>query len=270
MQRGYHRQGTGYIKFVLGRLLLVCGLFTLVGCSTHTAHVALNQSDQKTLKVIGIPHFKTQNRIDIRQENPVYAIIGMSAKAVQLIAREAKRIQYEDENPRLMKQSIMQMRTVMKKRLRKLGYRVKYLNMSYWQAQSGYRQGDPRLKDVDALLNVELKQYGYFSASPFKPYRPGIVLVADLITTSDRKRISSNVYNVGFDKEDISLLSFRVSYSTNVYVADQKYFYKNFRTLMSDAKSSSKGLKFVSRVAAESVAGDLKKRVANPYLVVKK
>lgn len=252
------------------RLLLVCGLLSLVACSTHTAHVSLDHGDHADIKVIGLPQFKTQKRIDIRQENPVFAVIGLSAKAVQQVLREAKRMQYEDENPRLMTQSMVQMRGVMKKRLKKLGYRVKDLNMTYWQAQAAFRKGDPRVKEIDALLDVQLKQFGYYSSSPFKPYRPGMVLVADLTTTSDRKKISSNVYNVGFDKEDISLLSFRVSYSTNVYVADEKYFYKNFKTLMSDAKASSKGLKFISRVAAESVAGDLKKRKENPYMVVKK
>ena len=268
MDWGNDMRGKGLMMMVR-RFLIICGLLSLVACSTHTKHVSLDQADYKDIKVIGLPLFKTQKRIDIRQENPVFAIIGMSAKALQQVVREAKRIQYEDENPRLMAQSMVQMRGVMKKRLRKLGYRVKDLNMTYWQAQSAFRKGHKSVKGIDALLNVQLKQFGYYSASPFKPYRPGMVLVADLVTTTDRKTISSNVYNVGFDKEDVSLLSFRVSYSTNVYVADKKYFYKNFKTLMSDAKASSKGLKFISRVAAESVAGDLKRRKANPYMVVK-
>lgn len=241
------------------RLLFLCALLPLSACATHLQHVSIDKQSNQQLKVIGIPKFTINKRIDIRQENPVVAVIGMSAKAIQQVVREKKRIDYEEQNPKLMQLCKNQMRHGMKRRLRKLGYKVKYLNMTYWQAQSAYRNNKPIVAGIDALLNVNIKQFGYYSASPFKPYRPGMVVTADLITTDGRKTVSSNVYNVGFDRDDISLFSFRVNYSTNVYVADKRYFYKNFKALMANARKSSKGLTFISRVAAESVAGDLKK-----------
>jgi len=248
---------------VAGLLLLMPG-----ACATHTSHLSMDKQAQKSVRVIGLPQIKVSQLIDIRQENPVYAIIGISAKMVQQIARQAKRVQYQDENPELLQECLDQLRSGMKQRLRKQGYIVKDLDMTYWQALSGYRKHDKRVEGVDALLNVEIKQFGYFSGSPYKPYRPGMVMVADLVSTDERKTLSSNVYNVGFDRDDISLLSFRASYATSVYVADKRYFYKNFDTLLSKARQSAGGLRFIARVAAESVAGDLKKRQTR-YLMVK-
>jgi len=216
--------------------------------------------------VIGLPQFDDSKRIDIRRENPIYAIIGLTAKAFQQVAREYKRIQYQDANPSLHRDCVNSMRATIKRRLRKLGYQVKDLNMTYWQAQSAYRNRNANLKGVDALLKVDIKRFGYFSASPFKPYRPGMVVAADLVSTKDRKLISSNVYNVGYDQADISKFDLQVSYMTNIHVADKRYFYRNFNTLISHAKASSSALKFVSGVAAESVAGDLKKQYHGYFL----
>jgi len=235
-------------------------LLALAACAGHNRPVVLDQSKQQTLHVIGLPQFADQKRIDIRRENPVYAIIGLTAKAMQQIAREHHRIKYQDANPALHRYCVNHMRRNIKLRLRKLGYRVRDLDMTYWEAQSAYRKKDARLKGVDALLRVKIKRFGYFSASPYKPYRPGMVVTADLITTSARQLLSSNVYNVGYDPKDISRFDFQVNYMTNIHVADKRYFYRDFKTLMSHAKASSRGLKFVINVAAESVAGDLRKR----------
>ncbi len=79
------------------------------------------------------------------------------------------------------------------------------------------------MKNVDALLNVQIKHFGYFSGLPFKPYRPGMMLAADFVSTQGRKTLSSNVYNVGFDPEDLSLLALQVRYITNIHVADTQY-----------------------------------------------
>jgi len=241
---------------------VTCGMLLLVltACAGHNHPVVLSQSQQPALRVIGLPQFADQKRIDVRRENPVYAIIGLSAKALQQIVREHHRIKYQDANPALHRYCVTHMRRNIKHRLQKLGYRVRDLDMTYWQAQMAYRKKAPRLTGVDALLRVHIKRFGYFSASPYKPYRPGMVVTADLISTPARKLISSNVYNVGYDPEDISRFDFRVNYMTNIHVADKRYFYRDFKTLMSHAKTSSRGLKFVANVAAESVAGDLRKR----------
>ncbi|WP_018294962.1 hypothetical protein [Mariprofundus ferrooxydans] len=267
MQYWYDREwltGKMIMRLATGLLLMM-----QAACATHTSHLTMDRSTQKSVRVIGLPQIQVNRQIDIRQENPVYAIIGITAKMVQQLARQAKRVQYRDENPALLQQCLNQMRAGIKQRLRQQGYIVKDLDMTYWQALSGYRKNDKRVEGVDALLRIDIKQFGYFSGSPFKPYRPGMVMVADLVSTDDRKTLASNVYNVGFDREDVSLLSFRVDYATSVYVADDHYFYKNFDTLLSKAKQSAGGLKFVARVAAESVAGDLKKR-DNGYLMVKR
>jgi len=243
-----------------GRLICSVMLLALSACAGLDHSIVLDQSKQKTLRVIGLPQFADQKRIDIRRENPVYAIIGLSAKAIQQIARETHRIKYQDANPALHKYCVTHMRRNIKLRLRKLGYQVRDLDMTYWQAQTAYRKKDARLKGVNALLRVKIKRFGYFSASPYKPYRPGMVVTADLISTPARKLMSSNVYNVGYDPKDISRFDFQVNYMTHIHVADKRYFYRDFKTLMSHAKASSKGLKFVANVAAESVAGDLRKR----------
>jgi len=248
---------------------LAVALLGLSACTTHMNPVSLGQTKPQSLRVIGLPQFADNKRIDVRRENPVYAIIGISAKAVQQVVRESHRIQYQDANPALHQYCVNSMRQRIKQRLRKLGYRAVDLNMTYWQAQSAFRKKDKRLKGVDALLRVRIKRFGYFSASPYKPYRPGMVVTADLISTQERRLLSSNVYNVGYDKEDISNFAFQVSYMTHIHVADKRYFYRNFKTLMSHAKASSKGLKFIVGVAAESVAGDLRKR-AHAYSVARK
>ncbi|WP_238701699.1 hypothetical protein [Mariprofundus erugo] len=245
-------------RIVMALLLLIQG-----ACATHTSHLTMDKSTQKSVRVIGIPQITVSNKIDIRQENPVYAVIGISAKVVQQLAREAKRIQYGEANPNLLQQCVDQMREGMKARLRKQGYIVKDLDMTYWQALAGYRKQNKAVAGIDALLRIEIKQFGYFSGSPYKPYRPGMVMVSDLVSMDERKPLASNVYNIGFDREDISLFSFRVNYATSVYVADPKYFYKNFDTLLAHAEQSSGGLKYVARVAAETVAGDLKKRASS-------
>lgn len=253
------RERTGTHTYQGLKWLLVAMMLLWLPACTHTAHVALHDPDHD-IRVIGLPQFQTQAKIDIRQENIVYAIIGMSAKVVQQVAREAKRIQYGNRNPELKEQCIASLRSGIKHRLRKLGYTVVDLDMTYWQALSAYRKKDSKIKHIDAVLRVETKQFGYFSASPVKPYRPGMVLTADLTTMEDRKTISSNVYNVGFGKDDVDLISYQVGYATNVRVADKRYFYKNFDELLAHARQSAGGLKFVSKVAAESVAGDLRKR----------
>ncbi|MDQ6982320.1 MAG: hypothetical protein Q9M08_04850 [Mariprofundus sp.] len=234
-------------------------LLLLPACSTHQQPVTLDKSKPQAVIVIGLPQFDDSKRIDIRRENPVYAIIGITAKALQQIAREYKRITYQDANPSLHHYCVNSMRQTIKRRLLKLGYQVKDLDMTYWQAQSAYRNKNARLKGVDALLRVDIKRFGYFSASPFKPYRPGMVVAADLISTKERKILSSNVYNVGYDQDDISKFDLQISYMTNIHVADKRYFYRNFKALMSHAKASSSALKFVAGVAAESVAGDMEK-----------
>jgi len=238
----------------------VLALLALSACATHSMPVSLDQSRSQGLRVIGLPQFEDNKRLDVRRENPVYAVIGMSAKAVQQLVRESHRIDYQDANPALHLYCVKSMRHGIKNRLRKLGYRVRDLDMTYWQAQAAFRKKDVRLKGVNALLKVRIKRFGYFSASPYKPYRPGMVVTADLISTQERTLLSSNVYNVGYDREDISKFEFQVSYMTHIHVADKRYFYRNFKALMAQAKASSKGLKFVASVAAESVAGDLKKR----------
>jgi len=241
--------------------MLVIALLALSACATHSQPVTLEKAQVQQLRVIGLPLFADNKRIDVRRENPVYGMIGLSAKALQQAVREYHRIQYQDANPALHQYCVNRMRQTIKQRLIKLGYRVRMLDLTYWQAQSAYRKKDVRLKGVDALLNVRIKRFGYFSASPYKPYRPGMVVTADLVSTQQRKLLSSNVYNVGYDKEDVSNFAFQVRYMTHIHVADTRYFYRNFKTLMAHAKASSRGLKFVAGVAGESVAGDLRKRV---------
>jgi len=244
-------------------------LLTLSACAgIHSKPVSINETTQP-LRVIGLPQFAVSKKIDIRRENPIYAIIGVSAKVVQQLVREHKRFQYQDANPKLLKYSMRKMRQGIKRRLRKLGYRVVELDMTYWEAQKAYRKKDSRAKHLDALLRVEIKRFGYASASPYKPYRPGMVLTADLYATNDRKLLSSKVYNVGYDREELSRYELQVGYISHIRVADQRYFYKNFDTLMAHASQSSKGLKFIASVAAESVAGDLKRK-SRRYMMAKR
>jgi len=257
-------------RYSLLRVIGLLILMTLTACvGTHSKPLPLDQSEQKKLRVIGLPQFTVSQRIDIRRDNPIYAIIGVSAKVVQQVIRESKRIKYQDANPALLQLSISKMRQGIKYRLRRLGYRVVDLDMSYWEAQKAYRKKDPRAKDIDALIRVDIKRFGYASGSPFKPYRPGMVLAADLYATQDRKLLSSNIYNVGYDREDLSLYLLEVGYISHIHVEDKRYLYKNFESLMEHARDSSKGLKFVAGVAAESVAGDLKKSPQR-YLMARK
>ncbi|MBL4780588.1 hypothetical protein [Ralstonia sp.] len=232
-------------------------LLALTACAgIHSNPLSLNQQQ---LQVIGLPQFVVSKRIDIRRDNPIYAVIGLSAKVVQQVVRESKRIKYQDANPELLQYALTKMRKGIKHRLRKLGYRVVDLDMTYWQAQKSYRKKDSRTKHIDALFNVQIKRFGYASATPYKPYRPGMVLTADLYATHDRKLLSSHVYNVGYDREYLSHYLLQVGYISHIHVEDRRYFYKNFDDLMDHAKDSSQGLKFIVGVAAESVAGDLKK-----------
>ena len=244
-----------------GIVLMSLAFVSLSACATHTDHLALDQKDNPGLRVIGLPQIVVAEKIDVRQENPLVALIGLTPKAIQLAVQQYKRIQYGDANPQLLSQSMEQIRHRMKLRLRKQGYIVRDLPMTYWQAQAAFRKQDqdPQLKNVDALLNVQIKRFGYFSGSPHRPYRPGMILAADLVSTRDRITLSSNVYNIGYDPEDLSLLALQVRYITNIHVADKQYFYRTFDDLLANAKQSSKGLMFVAKVAAESVAGDLKK-----------
>jgi len=239
------------------RSISIIALLALTACAgIHSSPLALNQQQ---LQVIGLPQFVANKRIDIRRDNPIYAVIGLSAKVVQQLVRESKRLKYQDANPELLQYALTKMRKGIKHRLRKLGYRVVDLDMTYWQAQKAFRKDDPRTKHVDALFNVQIKRFGYASASPYKPYRPGMVVAADLYATHDRKLLSSHVYNVGYDREELSHYLLQVGYISHIHVEDPRYLYKNFDTLMDHAKDSSNGLKFVIGVAAESVAGDLKK-----------
>lgn len=233
---------------------------SLNACSTHSRPVTLDKQQARQIRTIGLPLFEDQKRIDVRRENPVYAVIGVSAKAMQQLIREYNRVEYQDANPNLHQYCVRTMRNKIRARLRKLGYRVRDLNMTYWQALAAYKRNDPRLKRIDGLLDVRIKRFGYFSGSPFKPYRPGMVVTADLVSTGKRELLASNVYNVGYDRDDVPKFEFKVSYMTHIHVADKRYFYKNIKALMSHAKSSANGLKFITRVAAETIAGDLKRR----------
>lgn len=241
-------------------VMMAMGLSACTG--SHSLHVSLDQQQHRRLQVIGLPQFTAAKKIDIRRENPIYAIIGISAKALQQVVREVKRTQYQNANPELLQQSLVEIRRGIKLRLRQQGYIVKDIPMTYWQAQAAYRRKDPALVNVDALLNVQIKRFGYFSGSPFKPYRPGVILTSDLVSTKDRNKLSSNVYNIGFDPEDLSKFELQIGYFTTIHVADKQYFYRNFDALMDHAKQSKKGLEFVAKVAAESVAGDLNKEVS--------
>jgi len=264
---GSHRKKKSLLLLPALSMLLVFGLSACAGI--HSKPVSINDNSKQHLRVIGLPQFSVSKKIDIRRENPIYAIIGVSAKVVQQLVREHKRFKYQDANPKLLKYSMRNMRQGIKHRLRKLGYRVVELDMTYWEAQKAYRKKDARVKHLDALLRVEIIRFGYASASPYKPYRPGMVLTADLYATNDRTLLSSKVYNVGYDREELSPYELQVGYISHIRVADQRYFYKNFDTLMAHAAQSSKGLKFIASVAAESVAGDLKRK-SRRYIVAKR
>lgn len=254
----FRGRGLGNMRWVA---VLLAAIALNACAATHNNHVSLDKHTERPLRVIGLPQFTAAKKIDIRQENPLFAIIGLSAKAVQQLMREYKRLQYQNANPELLNRSLVNIRKGIKMRLRKQGYVVRDIEMDYWQAQAAYRKNEPGFADLDALLNVEIKRFGYFSGSPFKPYRPGIILASDLIATKDRKKLSSNVYNIGFDPEDLSKFDLRIGYFTTIHVADKEYFYRNFDMLMANAKQSKKGLEFVAKVAAESVAGDLSREV---------
>lgn len=251
--------GTRIIRLFIA-IMAGMAVVGLSACSAHMNPVALNLKNLETLKVIGLPQLNMKKRIDIRQENPAVAILGLSAMALQQVIGEYKSTQYQDANPELLDKSMEQMRSGIKQQLRKQGYIVKDLPMTYWQAQMAYRKKDARLKDVDALLNLQIKRFGYFTGSPFKPYRPGVILMADLISTQSRKQLSSNVYNVGFDRDDLSLFLLQLNYITDIYAADRKYFYRSFDALMSQAKQSAAGLESVIKAAVACVTDDLQKR----------
>jgi len=252
----------------VARVLSLVALVVLTSCAgIHSKPVALEQSQNNTLRTIGLPQFEVSKRIDIRRDNPIYAIIGVTAKVLQQVVRETKRIKYQDANPALLHIAITKMRKGIKYRLRRLGYRVVDLDMTYWEAQKKYRKQDGGRKHIDALLRVDIKRFGYASGSPYKPYRPGMVLAADLYSIHDRTLLSSNVYNVGYDKDDLSHYTLEVGYISHIQVEDRRYFYKNFDTLMGNATKSRKGLTFIAGVAAESVAGNLKKKTQRYKLV---
>lgn len=243
---------------------VVLAVLALTACSAYMNPVALKLKNQQTLKVIALPQLNMKKRIEIRQENPaVAALIGVSAMALQQLAMEYKRFKYEGANPQLLDNSMLQIRQGIKQQLIKQGYVVKDLDMTYWQAQMAYRNKKAALKDVDALLNLEVIRFGYFTGSPYKPYRPGILIAADLVSTESRQKLSSNVYNVGFDPEDLSLFALKLNYVTTIDISDKKYFYRNFNALMDDAKQSAAGLESVISAATESVADDLKQGQAD-------
>ena len=249
--------GLGRVRWVI----VLLAAMAMSGCAaTHNNHVSLEKNAERSLRVIGLPQFSAAKKIDIRRENPLFAVIGLSAKAVQQLMREYKRTQYQNANPELLKESLVSIRQGIKMRLRRQGYIVRDIEMDYWQAQAAYKKNEPGFAEIDALLHVEIKRFGYFSGSPYKPYRPGIILASDLIATKDRKKLSSNVYNIGFDPEDLSKFDLRVGYFTTIHVADREYFYRNFDMLMANARQSTQGLEFVAKVAAESVAGDLSRK----------
>ena len=244
----------------VARLVVLLSALAFSACAAHQDRVLLKEHSDRPLQVIGMPQFKVPaNKVDVRQDNPVFAMIGLSAKAVQQLFLEYKRTQYENANPEMMQKSLDTMRQGIKFRLEQQGYVVKDLPMNYWEAQRAYRKRDASMEDVDALLTVEIKRFGYFSASPFKPYRPGAVLTADLIATKDRKKLASNVYNIGYDPNDLWRLEFQVNYFTTVPIANRKYFYRNFEALMDHAKQSRHGLEMVAEAAADRVANDLEK-----------
>ena len=251
--------------------MILAAALAMSACAGHQDRVLLDQQKQRQLRVIGLPQFEAAaNKVDVRQDNPLFAIIGLSAKAVQQLLLEYKRSQYENANPDLLKNSLASMRSGIKARLEQQGYVVRDLDMDYWQAQKAYRKRQPVMEDVDALLNIEIKRFGYFSASPLKPYRPGTVLVADLIATKDRKKLASNVYNIGYDPEDLWRVEFQVNYFTTIPVNNGKYFYRNFNALMANAKQSKHGLEIVAKAAAENIAADLRRTPKQVHLVSNK
>jgi len=248
------------ISSSISRAVILLAALSFSACVAHKDRVLLKENNNRPLQVIGIPQFKVPaNKVDVRQDNPIFAVIGLSAKAVQQLFLEYKRSQYENANPEMLEKSLASMRLGIKSRLQQQGYIVRDLPMNYWQAQRAFRKRDASMEDVDALLNIEIKRFGYFSASPFKPYRPGAVLTADLIATKDRKRLASNVYNIGYDPSDLWKLEFQVNYFTTVPIANRKYFYRNFEALMDHAKQSRHGLEIVAETAADQVANDLEK-----------
>ena len=250
--------------------MMVCMVaLGLSACSNHMNPVVLNLKNQESLKVIGLPQFNKKTRLEIRQENAAIGLIGASAILLQQMTWEYKRQQYLNANPKLLDKTLKQLRHGIQQQLKKQGYIVKKLPLNYWQAQAAHRKKDIRLRDVDALLHLQIKRIGYYTGSPFKPYRPGVILVADLVSTKGRKQLSSHVYNIGFDAEDLSLFMLQLNYITTIPAADRKYSYRNFNALISNAKQSVGGLESVVSIAVKSVTDDLKKRVERTDLVSK-
>lgn len=252
------------------RFIMLCMVaLALTACTNHMNPVVLNLKNMESLNVIGLLQFSKKPRLEIRQENAAVGIIGASALLLHQMTWEYKRQQYLDANPKLLDKTLKQLKHGIQRQLKKQGYVVKNLAMDYWQAQTAYRKKDARLTDVDALLNLQIKRIGYYTGSPFKPYRPGVILVADLVSTKGRKLLSSQVYNIGFDAEDLSLFMLQLNYITTIPVANRKYSYRNFDALMSNATQSAAGLESVVSAAAKSVSEDLKKHITPTDLVSK-
>jgi len=241
-------------------------IMALTGCATHKQPLALHQDRGGALKVIGLPRFDVSSKLDVRRENPMYAMIGLSARLVQQLVQEYHRVEYARANPTLHRECMQRLRRGIKRRLRRLGYRVRDLDMNYWQAQAAYRKGAPALRGVDALLHVQIKRFGYYSSSPFKPYRPGMVVAADLVSTKTRSVLASNVYNVGYDPKDVPKLELGIDYMTTIHVAERRFFYHDYDALLAHARNSARALRFIASVAAESIAGDMERHASSMML----
>ncbi|MBF0282749.1 MAG: hypothetical protein HQM07_09315, partial [Zetaproteobacteria bacterium] len=237
-------------------------VFMLTSCSS-TAPKHFSTQFNQPIAHIAIANIDYDYKIDIRQENALFMMLGSTGMMLKQVAMESNKQSYMAENEALGQECALRLRQLLRQQLRSHGYQVHESNMDYWHTmrylhQAKVEQANPKRR-VDAVLRVQIKHLGYWSSSYDHPYQPAAMLVVSLVSPINKKIFfSKNIaiadtksaaYTQIINKQWVDLLSGKIP---------EKFIYHNVYHLLDHAQQSSHGLHHIIHIAAKHISDAIK------------
>ncbi len=228
------------------RLLLVVAALLMTACIA----VPKQRFDARAhpeIRTLGIADIEYNHRISIRRNNPVFALIGISGLLVQQWMMEKISRHYEsrvgDSLAMACEASVMK---GLRRNLKKSGFKVRMLHIGFWQAIKLAHAH--RLRGVDAVLRVRIKQLGFRAGSITAPLSPSLIVTASLVEPRSKEILYTNTVAMGYNP--------RTSHMT-VLKQRGSHSYPDFKALLAHARESRNDLLAALDLASDHIAREL-------------
>ena len=235
------------------RVALCLALLTL--CSCGVVKKPLQPVLEKRIENIEIAKVETGKVLMIQQVNPVILAMGSSGLLLDtaIVAQRAHEYRQSAGPVNQMCTEVFEkslVRALAQKRIK-----AKASGKRYWDYFKGKQK--ERNSSIGGILKVELKNVGFWSKSPLDPYRPSILVMAQLIEPSSREILYSDTFTLGIDITSIQVMKFLYGEINMVPVPRRTKSFDSFALLVKKHRESRNELLKTVATAARHVAKGL-------------